>query len=770
MYALMCLEWHFNLHTSLRLNLTFLEVKLRAVFGFWQSTMFCIFGRETKDKYSRSTKERFTFGGLKSEFSVYLLGRFVSVELNQHVDFLHGTMFKYSSHVISRGLVANIKPHQKHQKFLLISSHKIIITELKVFALSIVVQKHQIINLQFNAFNQSKVCFLLFQGPGFNSPKSSVKKLEKRIVTNSFICLLQAVLHTGSHVHGIQFKDVEYYGKDLLRTVVHANQNTSLKELFFLSGKHKKYNSSACSVYLVQSPHETVVNITIQEFKFIGEPENSCKFGGISFYDSSSNTTTEEYLFCNKHLTTSSLQWSVSRSLFSYTSTYLLVIYAHNEYCSLHTRLQVSHSPCKTIKLQNVCEKMIAYKGRVNKYGGYLNLLNTLLNEDVLSLNSSSCIMIEFSSGLYKVLPEKGEKSMSYLMIREGSYPTKCCYSVHVKTSGITISHTANIFGDYFPGDNVYFHFDVIDSEKVLGNYTITGLEQSVPHTKQISTLTRMYADIWEQWEKSDENFVAQINFFLKGSFRFISRFHHWAGSWMNYLVQTSDVVLKSTPALELIRTGPIVFSYLPIPSKQDSFLVLTNRPITKTSLWFTFVLVGVQFFEGDINVAQREWRSAPINASGHSKYILAAAGRFRKITMEFTGFFSSKHFLLSSNSTSFYVNWVRGSPTALKMKTSLWEWFIYENDKIGRTIRWKSIILGSYMFTERDVYRRRESDKVSWNEGLELCHSRFGGNLPEFISRNSQDFLLNVLKNSEDIPLIPVIFMALNFSTGTKR
>ncbi len=56
-------KWQFDLHSLLRLNLTFHEFKLREVFGFWLETMVSISSPEIKEQYS--------FGGVKSRFSIY---------------------------------------------------------------------------------------------------------------------------------------------------------------------------------------------------------------------------------------------------------------------------------------------------------------------------------------------------------------------------------------------------------------------------------------------------------------------------------------------------------------------------------------------------------------------------------------------------------------------------------------------------------------------------------------------------------------------------
>ena len=271
-------KWQFGLHSLLRLNLTFHEFKLRDVFGFWLETKVSISSPETKEQYS--------FGGIKSRFSIYPFGRKIEISLKIKVYKPQDSLFRYSAVVISQRLLANAAVQQKHQNFLLVSCHNIMVRDVTVSTFSVAVEKYQIIHFHFSDFQQHSMDFVLFHGPGFYSQRSPFfdQKRTNVYVLNTFLCVLQAVMHRSSGDSGILMQDhVKYHGKDLFCTTIKVNNITPVKKFDFDSGKLSKRSRNCQLVFLVHSLPETVVNISIVQFHFVGQSENKCNLVEFQF-------------------------------------------------------------------------------------------------------------------------------------------------------------------------------------------------------------------------------------------------------------------------------------------------------------------------------------------------------------------------------------------------------------------------------------------------------------------------------------------------------
>ncbi len=271
------------------------------------------------------------------------------------------------------------------------------------------------------------------------------------------------------------------------------------------------------------------------------------QFGGISIYDSIGKKVKEQYSLCNKHFSDNELEWVVSRSLFSHTSTCLLVIYIHKEYSSLYTVLEMSYSHCKTVTLQNKCEKVMnsmarsslfkACSSREEPYtfgqGKYTKrqFLSTQ-SKSVVLLQHNACTIIQFSSGIYKVFHEKDADKEAAKSLASW-FPAKCFLDVQLTTSGkksFTASHNITIFGDYFPSASIEMKVGKIDSEFASGSYTLAEISKvNSAKERKIRTLRYLFECISYHWKT--KTFLAKLNLNLQGPFTFQTSFHAWSGT-----------------------------------------------------------------------------------------------------------------------------------------------------------------------------------------------------------------------------------------------
>ena len=91
------------------------------------------------------------------------------------------------------------------------------------------------------------------------------------------------------------------------------------------------------------------VNVTLLSFNYSGPNVGYCKYGGLSIYDYSRNTTEEVLLLCNNILSPS---LHAKRAIISSTENLYLVFYSYFPYGEIHVELNVQKSACKGVFLQ----------------------------------------------------------------------------------------------------------------------------------------------------------------------------------------------------------------------------------------------------------------------------------------------------------------------------------------------------------------------------------------------------------------------------------
>ena len=355
--------------------------------------------------------------------------------------------------------------------------------------------------------------------------------------------------------------------------------------------------------------------------------------------------------------------------------------------------------------------------------------------KSVVLLQHNACTIIQFSSGIYKVFHEKDADKEAVKSLASW-FPAKCFLDVQLTTSGkksFTASHNIIIFGDYFPSTSIEIKVGKIDSEFASGSYTLAEISK-VNSTKErkIITLQYLFEHISYHWKT--KTFLAKLNLNLQGPFTFQTSFHAWSGTWALYLIQSSETSFHLNQSLQFSAEGfdsDLMSSNLPLSDEIDNCLVVSVKINSPTAPVFIYSFAGVQIFDATSKLSRREWKSHGVIVMDFSKVsTLAAPGRFQKLLVFFHS--PAQFHSLLLNAFDVYAFWLNVGPTRSKLVS------INESQ------------YGNYkMITKQsESYKAFWNKRLSWFEGLELCQNNFEGKLPQFVSRSSHDFFLNIFEN----------------------
>ncbi len=293
----------YDLAPMLSLNMTFLCLRLRHVYGNWDKNTISIHGLD----------QQFTFGGIQSKFSVYP-GKFLSIEV--HFEIFCDASVIYESSVISENLVTSFQMLSGLQVLTadpLMQVQNILAKQLNVFTYKIEITKFQVLCLHRRTNMQLNVRIFVFVGPGFHSRKMELSNKANTTMIEGFQCIVQTIIPSK---YSTQINNIIYTGKNLKQKVV-TTKNSTHSFIEFNSGKDLFPHTTVQLVFLVRSPPEYTVNVTFIRFDYTGAPERTCLFGGTSCYDMTSSDWMEEYCFCNKYIDKDAVNWHTARSIFS---------------------------------------------------------------------------------------------------------------------------------------------------------------------------------------------------------------------------------------------------------------------------------------------------------------------------------------------------------------------------------------------------------------------------------------------------------------------
>ncbi len=148
-------KWQLSLLTLLWLNLSFPNFRLRDIAGSIEGNNIAV--------HSRDAGELFTFGGTQSMFCVYLRGRLIHIVYM--ITHYKGTSVTCDITMISQRLIFHSGNAALHINILSSAYQHIHVKKLTIFMDKIVVEKFQIIYVNFQKQDDSVLCFVLFDGP-----------------------------------------------------------------------------------------------------------------------------------------------------------------------------------------------------------------------------------------------------------------------------------------------------------------------------------------------------------------------------------------------------------------------------------------------------------------------------------------------------------------------------------------------------------------------------------------------------------------------------
>ena len=265
----------------------------------------------------------------------------------------------------------------------LIYIHRFFLIDSTVYTIYIKTEKYKFLTFYF--ILDANVSVMLYDGPGYHSPRLKIKDQTEMFNSTSFQCLIQVIwTNVANQVHNVsQFIRYTAYLKhfsvlkllDENKIILNVSSKTCEKKL------HK-----AC-VYMFRSPDNSVINTTIYDFAYSGRPYSKCNFGGVVLFDKKVREFIETFTLCNKdsHLNLFSLY---NKNLYSTNSAMILIIYSYSEYSNLKLNMKLTHIYCTIIS-------------RTSCKGIPLILLGKY--EFKLSVVLDTCTIIQVTSSFYNV-------------------------------------------------------------------------------------------------------------------------------------------------------------------------------------------------------------------------------------------------------------------------------------------------------------------------------------------------------------------------------
>ncbi len=740
------LWWNMYLHPLLRLNLTIVSLKLREVFGNWEGNNVVV--------SSMDANKTFYFGGIQSNFSLYLGGTDIKFQANMRLS--QNVSFTTELLVISPGIIRTMEAYHIIENTEYLSHHRIPVKGFTVITHKVTVQKFQTIRLILIMVDENIHVIHLFKGPGFLSKRFVFFDGNKKLAVASFQCLVQ-VTFDDPMFKWTRKQSVHFSGKNVRRRVVQMKKG-SLSEHLNFQTLDVSSTTTVQSVLLFHSPTDTVVNVTVTKFVFTGGPDNLCAFGGLAIFEFAGNYPYEEFLFCNKYLTKYCVLWHIARSIFSSTPSTLLVFYIHKEYSTMRVEAVASYSPCKIAKPLNMCEKLMEETGvftlnRMAQFGTYYD-------DTVVPVDSHECTIVQVSSGLYKVFQRQGPVNIHFILQDSNMFPGICHFMLYLAAPvhrNLEAVHTAHVYQECC--HPIVFSIKATESVSLNGNLSIQRLPQTQEGKteRKLTSVTLLSKDFWALWKVIKQDYFATVNFIRVGALRFHTHFDYWYGSWMTYLVQVRSK--KVSPlSIHLGKAVEIVFPHtmeefgMPVSSSMGKVMWLQHEPQETSQSEVIFHFYGTQENQNGYYVTQRRWTSDKNRMTNHNKtFLLAAPGAFTDLAIFL-------HDNTDINQTIFHTKWISGTNT---------------NSNVSEIQGYPPAILlfvqsGKYKFMAEGQFGPLEFTLGwIWSSGAQFCEHEGYGHLPEFVSRYQQDEFLSILKQSPDLPWIQVVFMGLSSQQG---
>ena len=292
----------FQLNLQLKLNITFNKLITRDYFGTCNLYHLTVAFGTCGDKC-------FKYCGRLSHFNVFPPSRNVSFYVQ--LQFRHVVFIDVIFHVMSAQL---IESHRTEKfGFTLMSVYFVPLAKRLILTYRIFVNKHERIVFSSEKV-PNRINVMIFDGPGFFSPKTFVQKEKINISTTTFQCVIQVIHHEHNNEEKI-FSFMSYLRILTKKKYVNIENKTD----FFSFPGDICLKPSCLFVLLLHSKQNVYFNVTIHQFSYVGQPNFKCFFGGFVFLDFVSTQFKETLLMCNRYSNSSLFEASHHQVFFRVT-------------------------------------------------------------------------------------------------------------------------------------------------------------------------------------------------------------------------------------------------------------------------------------------------------------------------------------------------------------------------------------------------------------------------------------------------------------------
>lgn len=332
------LNWHFEIHTTFRLNMSFRILKVISdcrshKFGFLQIRAI-----------SDSHQIYFNFCGIHANFSVFpptnfICTKFVTLRRYDKKMIAIDSVFM----VMSSDLIESISATTAHP--LLLAALHVLHMSLQIHTLRLQVQKHKKLHLVI----QESYKHVVFDGPGTKSTKLAA--VDNKYRCSTFQCIL--LLMTEGKQNSLCCD----------QAVSYTSTNVPVTNFLYQTHKVPLY-TQVFEVFRVSAPENYSVNLTISEFLFQGMQSLSCTFGGIVILDyvtasvSKGNATMS---LCNKGTHEKRVFIPEQQHVYGGNLMYIIV-FSYERYSGVEVTLAANYTSCKTLSIHPCMYKKNKFK------------------------------------------------------------------------------------------------------------------------------------------------------------------------------------------------------------------------------------------------------------------------------------------------------------------------------------------------------------------------------------------------------------------------
>ena len=736
-----------------RWNITFIYFNLIDVFG-WCS----INNMTVTQKFVQGV---IVYCNLHSKLYFYTASS--AIAFNVNIRQRMNAIFRVKFSVISKDVLSNeivntelkVKPH---------SIHAIGKSRLKIYTYKIQVAKYERLVINLTSFNDTY--YIYFDGPGFMSKKTVLFYSNGTVKLSSFQCVMQ-VVQRSLYIYNVP-KYITYKGRSFIMSqYVILNRQT---QVFTLPGK--LCLEDICILRL-RSSGNSILNVTITNHTYTGQLESKCGYGGTSFFEYSDITVTNMFTLCGPF-------WFPERSIYSHTSSVVVVVYSYQNYSSVQINFKISTSNCTLIKL-SPCQPRMKFE--------------ELLMTKLLKTDPTSCSVVQISSGKFEFNEEINQSLAETISAGKNGYPLCPSLSLTLDQSqymDMSTSYVINGFLARTYWSYSWFTIQNYQANNFIGSSTVT-MWNHFGKTRKIQS--SKLNNLLNQWYSGNNDMSLDIEFNVRRDsivFEFV--LNHIGTFWLNFIIKQSQHEFKRQIQYETVRginfvnqvkTGAILSTGSSATFTVPLFSIpnIYHSDTTHKAL----VLLFSEPFNTITNLVVLQIRATKLKTI---KHILPQ--RYERFSPEsaywiwlryFRSFPQNQISIYAAQGTYYWMDidaYIR-LPTA-KIPENLKRPVLYSywikgfqfptHQTVIKTTRKAGIMefnieRGKYSFIKQ-FRDERTPVKFSWKEAYRYCQN-INRSLPSIYSRDDHKEFISLLKTSSDVFTIPAMYINLN-STSSQR